>query len=86
MIKMINILLMGFIVILISSCAGGYHPQPGIDDTNGCSLMVSQGFVKAVAGIFGSVNVCKISTTGDCFEKTQNIDLDKLKSICEMLD
>ena len=65
----------------------GYAVQPGLtESTNGCSLMVTQGAVKAAGGLAGNAEVCKLSVTGDCFKGEQDIDLDALQKLCEQLD
>ena len=68
---------------VLSSC--GYQLQPGVDE-GGCSLSVRQSDAGgAGAMVTGGANACTLAITGSCY-KDVDVDLDKLKALCEAID
>ena len=62
-----------------------YNLQPGVEE-GGCSLSVRQSDAGgAGAMLSGGANACTLAITGSCY-KDVDVDLGKLKELCEAID
>lgn len=71
------------IASVLSGC--GYQLQPGVEE-GGCSLSVRQSDAGGAGAMMtGGANACTLAITGSCY-KDVDVDLDKLKELCEAID
>ena len=79
------LVLAGLFIVIALMMGCGYQLQPGVEE-GGCSLSVRQSDAGgAVAMVSGGSNACTLAITGSCY-KDVDVDLDKLKALCEAID
>lgn len=87
MFKSIMFVVLALVIFCAASVLTGcsYNLQPGVEE-GGCSLSVRQSDAGgAGAMISGGANACTLAITGSCY-KDVDVDLDKLKELCEAID